>query len=137
MLFASALKMPCKKRDSYKFNSNCRGAENRTRSISLRASEVFRHFRLKRYCYFDSICFKIWATSGCRESNSVYLLPKQTYYRYTTPRRCPYFKLSKQQYIFNPKAEVLPVYYTPETLFNSKADVPPVYYAPKFFSCST
>ncbi len=24
--------------------------------------------------------------SGCRESNSAYLLPKQTYYRYTTPR---------------------------------------------------
>ena len=26
--------------------------------------------------------------SGCRELNPVYLLPKQAYYRYTTPRLC-------------------------------------------------
>lgn len=30
--------------------------------------------------------FRLKTVSGCRESNSAYLLPKQTYYRYTTPR---------------------------------------------------
>jgi hypothetical protein len=29
-----------------------------------------------------------FANSGCRELNPVYLLPKQVYYRYTTPRIC-------------------------------------------------
>ena len=58
-----------------------RGAGNLSRLIGGHAicSQSRRTCILKVFLY-------LW--SGCRESNPVYLLPKQTYYRYTTPRIC-------------------------------------------------
>ena len=69
------------------------------RSLKFRSLANFRdpssRFRLLTKHRFglrlpvESFTFSLlhYVQSGCRESNPVYLLPKQTYYRYTTPRR--------------------------------------------------
>ncbi len=67
-----------------------RSAGNRTRSISFFAPQnAVQAFWLRN------------TLSGCRESNSVYLLPKQVYCHHTPPRQC----------ISDPHADVLAMKY--------------------------
>src|SRR3989344_5699347 len=71
--------------------SNCgAGRGNRTPGSTLEGSRIttIQHPQLGHFYRFSALYIK-YLLSGRRESDSVYLLPKQAYYRYTTPRRRP------------------------------------------------